>query len=194
MTALPSNVVDCLIVGAGPAGLAAATHLARYRREVCLIDGGASRTERIPRAKNVPGFPDGLCEPRLLERIRQQAEAAGVVIARGSVAQLVRQGEDFLALSTRGAVRARCVLLATGSSDREPIDGLSGASPAGAAMLGAQRASDGRLEVDLRQQTSVPGLYAAGDVGASRGQVAVAFAEGAVAATAIHRALPPNFR
>jgi thioredoxin reductase (NADPH) len=63
-----------------------------------------------------------------------------------------------------------------------------------AAMLGAHRTGDGRLVVDIRQQTTVPGLYAAGDVVASLGQVAVAVAEGAVAATAIHRSLAPNFR
>lgn len=63
-----------------------------------------------------------------------------------------------------------------------------------AVMMGADQTSDGRLVADIRQQTSVPGLYAAGDVVASLGQVAVAVAEGAVAATAIHRSLPPNYR
>jgi thioredoxin reductase (NADPH) len=55
--------------------------------------------------------------------------------------------------------------------------------------LGARVAGDGRLEVDLHQATSVPGLYAAGDVVRGLNQIAVATAEAAVAATAIHNAL-----
>ena len=55
--------------------------------------------------------------------------------------------------------------------------------------LGARLADDGRLEVDLHQATSVPGLYAAGDVVRGLNQIAVATAEAAVAATAIHNAL-----
>lgn len=40
---LTMTIVDCLIIGGGPAGLTAATYLARYRRSVTLIDGGESR-------------------------------------------------------------------------------------------------------------------------------------------------------
>jgi thioredoxin reductase (NADPH) len=55
--------------------------------------------------------------------------------------------------------------------------------------LKARLASDGRLEVDLHQATSVPGLYAAGDVVRGLNQIAVATAEAAVAATDIHNRL-----
>ena len=52
---------DCAIVGAGPAGLAAATYLARYRRDVAVVDSGDSRAAKIPRSRNVPGFPACAC-------------------------------------------------------------------------------------------------------------------------------------
>ncbi len=55
--------------------------------------------------------------------------------------------------------------------------------------LGARLAADGRLEVDLHQATSLPGLWAAGDVVRGLNQIAVATAEAAVAATDIHNAL-----
>jgi thioredoxin reductase (NADPH) len=59
-----------------------------------------------------------------------------------------------------------------------------------AEVLGARRSDDdGRLVVDTRQETSVPGFYAAGDVVHGLNQIAVATAEAAVAATAIHNAL-----
>ncbi|MBA4808681.1 NAD(P)/FAD-dependent oxidoreductase [Brevundimonas sp.] len=58
-----------------------------------------------------------------------------------------------------------------------------------AQTMGAQLADDGRLEVDLHQGTSVPGLYAAGDVVRGLNQIAVATAEAAVAATDMHNRL-----
>jgi thioredoxin reductase (NADPH) len=54
--------------------------------------------------------------------------------------------------------------------------------------LGPRLAADGRIETDARQQTSVPGLYAAGDVVTGLNQIAVAMAQGEIAATAVHNA------
>jgi thioredoxin reductase (NADPH) len=48
--------------------------------------------------------------------------------------------------------------------------------------------ADGRIETDVHQQTSVPGLYAAGDVVTGLNQIAVATAQGEIAATAVHNA------
>jgi thioredoxin reductase (NADPH) len=63
-----------------------------------------------------------------------------------------------------------------------------------AAGLGARTTPIGALEVDAQQQTSVDGLYAAGDVVSDLHQIAVGTAHAAVAATRIHRRLPRNFR
>lgn len=57
--------------------------------------------------------------------------------------------------------------------------------------LGAQAGADGQLVVDPRLQTTVPGLYVAGDVAAGLNQISVAWGQAAIAATAIHNALPP---
>jgi thioredoxin reductase (NADPH) len=56
------------------------------------------------------------------------------------------------------------------------------------AALSPRRAADGRLETDAHQETSVPGLYAAGDVVTGLNQIAVAMAQGEIAATAVHNA------
>ncbi|WP_374991461.1 FAD-dependent oxidoreductase [Bradyrhizobium sp. LHD-71] len=60
--------------------------------------------------------------------------------------------------------------------------------------LGARCDSVGALIVDQKHCTTVPGLYAAGDVVSDLHQLCVAEAHGAVAATSIHRFLPRNFR
>lgn len=58
-----------------------------------------------------------------------------------------------------------------------------------AAALGARTDGDGYLQVDLKQETTVPGLYAAGDVVQSLSQISVAFGQAAIAASAINVSL-----
>ena len=58
-----------------------------------------------------------------------------------------------------------------------------------ATALGAECDENRELIVDAHQQTSVPGLYAAGDMVKALNQMAVGMAHAATAATAIHNAL-----
>jgi thioredoxin reductase (NADPH) len=60
--------------------------------------------------------------------------------------------------------------------------------------VGARLDPEGRLQVNQHQETTVPGLFAAGDIVRGLNQIAVAEGEAAVAATAIHNRLPPNIR
>ncbi|HSR64200.1 MAG TPA: NAD(P)/FAD-dependent oxidoreductase [Xanthomonadaceae bacterium] len=116
--------LECLIVGAGPAGLVAATYLARFRRRIAVVDAGASRARWIPTSHNCPGFPLGVSGERLLERLRAQAAAFGVEVESGRIERLEREGDGFLARADDGrAWRARCVILATGIVDRMPGTG-----------------------------------------------------------------------
>ena len=63
-----------------------------------------------------------------------------------------------------------------------------------ATTLGAQCDEDGELVVDGQQETSVPGLYAAGDVVNALNQMTVGMAHAATAATAVHNRLGRNLR
>ncbi len=86
------------------------------------------------------------------------------------------------------------------ASDRElvfdtlyPLLGCAGRTGL-ATHLGAHRDSDGMLLVNADQCTSVPGLYAVGDVVNALNQMSLAAAHAATAATAIHNALHDNYR
>lgn len=60
--------------------------------------------------------------------------------------------------------------------------------------LGAECDESGDLIVDAHQQTTIPGLYAAGDLVKALNQMAVGTAHAAIAATAAHNTLKTNFR
>lgn len=114
------DALDCLIIGAGPAGLTAATYLQRFRRRARIVDGGNSRAALIPRSHNCPGYPDGIPGPELLQRLRTQAERYGADIVRDRIQRLRKTDAGFEAEGEAGHYRAKTVILATGVVDIEP--------------------------------------------------------------------------
>lgn len=300
---MQDDPLDCLIVGAGPAGLTAATYLIRFHRRIAVVDADESRARWIPTSHNCPGFPSGIAGTSLLERLREQARSYGAHITPGRITALERDGEVFLATAQNGQKwRARQVLMATGIVDRMPqMDGLEHAIHAGtvrlcavcdgyeasderigvfapandairhgvflrtfsrsvtavrsepgepdatharlaeaagirlmpvpqrlqgsdrhceavfddgsrhafdalypvlggdaqaqlAVQLGAEVDEDGELKVDAHMQTSIDGLYAIGDVVSALNQISIAVGHAAIASSAIHNRLPPNYR
>ncbi|MGJ4890021.1 NAD(P)/FAD-dependent oxidoreductase [Bradyrhizobium sp. HKCCYLRH3099] len=110
---------EVLVIGGGPAGLMAAIYLARFRRQVVIIDSGASRAALIPRSHNLPGFPNGLSGPELLARMRLQVEELDVPIISGTVAALERRNGDIIAGHEGGTILAQRAVLATGIVDKQ---------------------------------------------------------------------------
>lgn len=120
-----NEVLDCLIIGGGPAGLTAAVYLARYRRSVAVYSEGKSRASYIPKSHNYPGFPSGVSGLELLDLLNKQAKSYGVAVVPSRVTSLQRKADVFEASHEGGSVKARTVLLATGLLDAAPeVDGL----------------------------------------------------------------------
>ncbi len=157
MSTSPDDLLDVLIIGAGPAGLTAATYLCRFHRRIQVVDAGKSRARWIPTSHNCPGFPFGVGGNELLGKLREQACGVGADIESGCIARLERQGEGeaahFVATAQDGRQwHARLVLLATGIVDVMPaVDGLEAAIERGAVRLCAVcdgfEASDERIAV-----------------------------------------------
>ncbi|MGP1908529.1 NAD(P)/FAD-dependent oxidoreductase [Metabacillus sp. JX24] len=116
-----NNIYECLIVGAGIAGLQAAIQLGRYRRKVIVIDSGEGRSSLCRSYRNILGWPDGISGEELRTLGKAQAEETGVHFFSGRVVRLKKAGNAFEAETASGAVYyAKRVLLSTGLSDRMP--------------------------------------------------------------------------
>lgn len=113
-------MIDCLVIGGGPAGLTAAIYLARYHISVVVADDGRSRASLIPMSRNLAGFSEGISGPDFLALMRRQVALYPVEQLRESVTSLERNNEEFIALTEHREIRAKTVLLATGVVNRRP--------------------------------------------------------------------------
>lgn len=118
---MPDTILDCLVIGGGPAGLTAAIYLTRFHLAIRLVDAGDSRAAWIPCTRNHAGYPDGIAGTELLARMREQAQKYGAKIDSGRVTRVEQDADGtFVAEWGSGPVRARALLLATGTANRRP--------------------------------------------------------------------------
>ncbi|HVI57413.1 MAG TPA: NAD(P)/FAD-dependent oxidoreductase [Luteimonas sp.] len=112
----------------------------------------------------------------------RKAREAGIEVVAGPT-RLHYDGDGCAATGADGVRRRLDALY--------PVMGAD-AQSALAVALGARVDDEGALVASAQQMTSVDGLYAIGDVVSAVNQIAVALGHAAVAATAIHNALPPE--
>jgi len=116
---------DVVVIGGGPAGLAAAMWLARYRLRTLMVDAGNPRNKVTWAVHGYLGLAD--VAPEDLRRVgREQAERAGAIIEDGTVSAVSGEKDAFeVTLEDGGHRGARRILIATGLRDIIPeIPGL----------------------------------------------------------------------
>jgi thioredoxin reductase (NADPH) len=118
----PSKLYDAAIVGAGPAGLAAAVYAASEGLDVLVLDcrafgGQAGASARI---ENYLGFPTGITGMALMARAYNQAQKFGAHISIPDEAVALREADDHFLLDTSDGdhAQARAVVIATGAQYR----------------------------------------------------------------------------
>jgi thioredoxin reductase (NADPH) len=146
------HVVDVAVVGAGPAGLAAAVYSASEGLSTVVLEaeavGGQAGTSSMIR--NYLGFPRGISGMRLAQRARNQAIRFGTRFYTGQVVDELRpgsNGDPHVLCTDSGEVRARSVVIASGVAYRklrvDPIEELVGMGVYyGAAMTAAREMED----------------------------------------------------
>ena len=113
---------DVIIVGAGPAGLAAAVYAASEGLATVLLEleafGGQAGTSS--RIRNYLGFPRGISGAELAGRAYEQAWTFGTHFIYGNPAISLAAGEDVHVVSLKDGsqIRSRAVIIATGVSYR----------------------------------------------------------------------------
>jgi thioredoxin reductase (NADPH) len=178
----PREAVDLLIVGGGPAGLAAAVYGASEGLETLVVEstalGGQAGSSR--RIENYLGFPAGITGIELTGRAVTQARKFHARTATPYRALSLEPGDGhhLVRLEEDHEIAARTVLLATGAQYRRlPVEGLSdyegvsvfyAAGPPEAQLCGASRV----------------GVIGGGN---SAGQAAVWLARGGALVTLLHR-------
>ena len=114
------DLLDAVVVGGGPAGLAAATWLARYRCSVLLYDSEEHRNRWTELSHGYLGS-DPISPGELLVRSRADlAKYPGGRVTGGRVDSIRRAGDAFVVVADDGEVRCRRVILATGVVDAFP--------------------------------------------------------------------------
>lgn len=108
---------DIVIIGGGPAGLAAGLYAARAALDTVLIEqstlgGQASGTERI---ENYPGFEEGIGGPELARRMEVQARRFGLNVLDAKVERLLRMENGFAVRAGNEEIITRAVILASGT-------------------------------------------------------------------------------
>ncbi len=112
---------DVIIIGAGPAGLAAAIYTGRARLDTLLLEkatpgGQILLTDFI---ENYPGFAEGIAPFQLMENMRKQAERFGAKIAIEEVLEVRDEETHWQIRGSREEYRSKAILVATGSDHRK---------------------------------------------------------------------------
>jgi len=112
------KVEDVIIIGAGPAGLAAALYAARADLNPLVftgtdLGGQVSLTYSI---ENYPGFPDGLSGTELADLFKRNAERFGARIEFDSVTEVDLSKRPYLIKTYSGEFKTKTLIIAIGAS------------------------------------------------------------------------------
>jgi len=111
---------ELIIIGAGPAGLAAAQYGARANLETLVIEEMApgGQTLLIDQLENYPGILEPVSGYDLAETMRVQAERFGAEFTSSSVEKIEKRGTGFSIKTSDGIFEAEAVIIATGAKHR----------------------------------------------------------------------------
>lgn len=114
---MDNKIYDVAMIGGGPSSLSAAVYTAREDLstvilEKAVVGGMAAITDQID---NYPGFANGVAGMELADQLQKQAERFGATIEYTTVESIAKQGDVLVVNTDSGDVKARTVLIATGS-------------------------------------------------------------------------------
>jgi thioredoxin reductase (NADPH) len=120
MTDTSEKVLQSLIIGSGPAGLAAALYAARANLEPVVLSGMdlGGQVSKTGAIENYPGFPS-IEGPEMVSTFQQQAEQFGAEIVFDSATEVDLSKHPFKVTTYGSEYLAESLIIATGASIRE---------------------------------------------------------------------------
>ena len=111
---------DCIIIGAGPAGISAGIYAARASMKTIIIEKGTpggliAKTDEIA---NYPGAEDVPTGPELIERMVKQAKSFGAEFVTDTVINVDFSGNTKVVQGENATYEGKSVIIATGSNPR----------------------------------------------------------------------------
>lgn len=113
-------MIDILIVGSGPAGLAAAIYAKRANKEVLVVEKefqGMGQIINSHRVDNYPGFP-GISGYNLGEHFRNHALDLGIKILEEEIFEISKALDGWKVKSREHEIKAKCIIYAAGATAR----------------------------------------------------------------------------
>jgi len=115
------RVCQVIIIGGGPAGLAAGLYCARSRLNTLLIEKGimGGRITNAGQVENYPGFPKGISGIELGQLIHEQATSYGLETLPAEFTKAVPNQRHNLVSTSEGDFIAESIIIASGSQFRK---------------------------------------------------------------------------
>jgi thioredoxin reductase (NADPH) len=118
-TETQQEVIDCLIIGSGPAGYTAAIYASRAGLKPVLISGlqpGGQLTITTD-VENYPGYPEGIMGPQMMKDFEQQARRMGADLRWGYVSAVDLSTRPFkVQVDEEAWLAANTIIISTGAS------------------------------------------------------------------------------
>lgn len=109
------KIYDCIIVGAGPAGIQASIYIKRAGMNPIVFYKGESELEKAEKIDNYYGFENGISGKELFEKGIMQATNLGIEIKKEEILNIEMEDNlEFKVKSENDTYQAKAVILATG--------------------------------------------------------------------------------
>jgi thioredoxin reductase (NADPH) len=114
---MDGDIRNVIILGSGPAGLTAATYVARANLKPLVIAGQqwGGQLMETTEVENFPGFPKGIMGPQLMEEMKAQAERFGAEMVMADATAVDFKSSPFTVTTTDKTYSAHSVIIATGA-------------------------------------------------------------------------------
>jgi len=118
---MSSSIYDSVVIGAGPAGLAAALYTSRGNLSTLILEKGAAggQISLTDAVENYPGFLESVSGFEIADLMQKQAEKFGAELKNATVTNISKDGDVFTIVADKDEIKTRSIILAMGADPRK---------------------------------------------------------------------------